>query len=143
MLVSSVYHVYLIHTTSGSLYISSLFQVLTTMAWLVCPEVMKNMSGINNSLSNVTKASSLQDFDGTIHINSSNLNDEATLALASNNITYGFFILQIVIPIVCSFGLLGNLLALVVLICRINEGIDVLEKGSIVGMMGNYLLCSS
>ncbi len=109
------------------------------MAWLVCIEVMGNMSGINNSLSNVTGASDLNGFDEPTHINSSSASDLETYS-SFNNITYGFFILHILIPVVCSFGLLGNLVALVVLLCRINEKIDVLEKGCIVGMIGNCLL---
>ena len=61
----------------------------------------------------------------------------------SNNddaVTYEFVTMHIVIPVVCSFGLLGNLLALVVLLRRVNEGgIEMLEKGSLVAMIGKSL----
>ncbi len=41
-----------------------------------------------------------------------------------------------VIPAICGFGLLGNLLALVVLLRRIREGVEMLEKSCLVGMIG-------
>ncbi len=43
---------------------------------------------------------------------------------------------KILIPGVCAFGLLGNLLALVVLLSRMCEGIELLEKGSLFSMIG-------
>ncbi len=46
------------------------------------------------------------------------------------------FIVQVVIPVVCAAGTLGNLVTCVVLFKRMQEGIEMLEKGSIVAMMG-------
>ncbi len=43
---------------------------------------------------------------------------------------------HILIPGVCCFGLLGNLLALVVLLSRMCEGIELLEQGSLFSMIG-------
>ena len=47
---------------------------------------------------------------------------------------------HILIPGVCSFGLLGNLLALVVLLSRMCEGIELLEQGSLFSMIGKTVL---
>ncbi len=45
-----------------------------------------------------------------------------------------------VYPAICAFGLLGNLLALVVLLSRIREGVEILEKSCLVGMIGKWFL---
>ncbi len=50
--------------------------------------------------------------------------------------SYKFIMVWIIIPVICAFGLLGNSLALAVLIRRIMENIEMLEKGSLVGMIG-------
>ncbi len=54
----------------------------------------------------------------------------------NSQLIYGFVIRQYVIPVICGFGLLGNLLTLVVLLRRIREGVEMLEKGSLIGMIG-------
>ena len=43
---------------------------------------------------------------------------------------------SVIIPGVCIFGLLGNLLAFIVLGRRMREGVDSLEKGSLLSMIG-------
>ena len=41
----------------------------------------------------------------------------------------------IIIPGLCIVGLLGNILTLAVLTCRLKDGIETIEKGSLAGMM--------
>ncbi len=41
----------------------------------------------------------------------------------------------IIIPIVCILGLLGNLLSFLVFLYRLQERIEMMEKGSILGMI--------
>ncbi len=68
-------------------------------------------------------------------------NDTISMFLKTKQeFTYGFVIRQYVIPVICGFGLLGNLLTLVVLLCRIKEGVEMLEKGSLIGMIGKWIM---
>ena len=55
---------------------------------------------------------------------------------------YEVAINSFIIPGVCIFGLLGNLLAFIVLGCRVHEGVDSLEKGSLLSMIGKYTLAT-
>ncbi len=56
------------------------------------------------------------------------------------SVSYELIMSSIVIPAVCAFGLLGNLMALVVLLYRAQEGVEMLEKGSLVSMIGRFHL---
>ncbi len=56
---------------------------------------------------------------------------------------YEVAINSFIIPGVCIFGLLGNLLAFIVLGCRVHEGVDSLEKGSLLSMIGKYRVLES
>ncbi len=51
----------------------------------------------------------------------------------------------IVIPLLCAFGILGNLSCLVVFFARMQEKMEIIEAGSICGMMGlavfDFLFC--
>ena len=42
-------------------------------------------------------------------------------------------------PATCAFGIFGNLLTTVVLVRRMKDNIDMLEKGSLMGMLGAFL----
>ena len=56
------------------------------------------------------------------------------------SVSYELIMSSVVIPAVCAFGLLGNLMALVVLLYRAQEGVEMLEKGSLVSMIGTFHL---
>ncbi len=45
-----------------------------------------------------------------------------------------------IVPIICSFGILGNSLSMVIMVKKIMKGVDRLEKGAIVGLLA--LACS-
>ncbi len=52
---------------------------------------------------------------------------------------------DIVIPMLCSIGLAGNALTFLVLVHRMNDGIETIEKGSLIGMISlaisDFLFC--
>ena len=101
---------------------------------MVCEEILKNItdseidvSNNNNTFHNLTDTLSAGPEYSVIR------ND---VIEGNHEITFEFIILRVVIPVLCVFGLVGNLLALIVLLHRINEGIELLEKGSLIGMIG-------
>ncbi len=44
--------------------------------------------------------------------------------------------MKLIIPSLCIIGFCGNLLTFLILHQRMKEGIDMLERGSIIGMLG-------
>ena len=52
---------------------------------------------------------------------------------------------RILVPLLCSCGILGNILTFVVLIKRMNESIEVIEKGSLIGIIAlavcDFMFC--
>ena len=109
----------------------------------LCPEppFASNITEIHQQINNVSHHSYSNDTLGNITMDAHSGGSQN--GFHSNNeedVTYEFVTMHIVIPVVCSFGLLGNLLALVVLLRRVNEGgIEMLEKGSLVGMIGRLI----
>ncbi len=77
----------------------------------------------------------------TVWLNASNSSNGYNTAHNATDIpdhthTYKYIMTWFVYPAICAFGLLGNLLALMVLLCRIREGVEMLEKSCLVGMIG-------
>ena len=104
------------------------------MAWMVCEEILTNLTASEVQVSNNTPHNLTDSFrTGPEYSITSN-----DVTVGKDDITYELIILHVVIPVLCVFGLVGNLLALVVLMHRINEGIEMLERGSLIGMIGEY-----
>ena len=103
----------------------------TTMSW-ICEDVPSNLTddyyrdqqSVNSS---EDVSMDFHDFNYSSHV----------MEFPSGEASYRFIMMQIVIPVICGFGLLGNTLALAVLISRIRENIEMLERGSLIGMTGN------
>ena len=49
---------------------------------------------------------------------------------------YDNVVIRVIVPAICAFGIFGNLLTTVVLVRRMKDNIDMLEKGSLMGMLG-------
>ena len=60
--------------------------------------------------------------------------------MLNGGLLYGSVVKNVVIPGICVCGLAGNLLTLVVLLRRITECTETLERGSLIGMIGVYTL---
>ena len=63
-----------------------------------------------------------------------------------NHWNFQFVAQCIIVPILCSCGILGNILTFIVLMKRMNESIEVIEKGSLVGILAlavsDFLFCA-
>ena len=105
------------------------------MAWF-CSKV-NNVTNINitSSISNIELNKTFGYYDV---LEFQNIENE--IMKRNSQLVYGFVIRQYVIPVICAFGLLGNMLTLVVLLRRIREGVEMLEKGSLIGMIGKLFL---
>ena len=68
-----------------------------------------------------------------------------TLPHDENEWNYQYVAQRILVPILCSCGILGNILNFVVLIRRMNESIEVIEKGSLIGIIAlavcDFMFC--
>ena len=53
-----------------------------------------------------------------------------------NRFAYEAIVMKGIIPGLCVIGFCGNLLTFIILRQRMKEGIDMLERGSIIGMLG-------
>ena len=66
-------------------------------------------------------------------------------ALSAYPWTYQQVIERIAIPSLCVFGMVGNVLTFFILTRRMNEGIEVIEKGSLVGItalaVSDFMFC--
>ncbi len=105
----------------------------------LCPEspFASNITDTHPHINNASHHSYSNNTLGNITMDAHSGGSQNGLHSNDEDVTYEFVTMHIVIPVVCSFGLLGNLLALVVLLRRVNEGgIEMLEKGSLVGMIG-------
>ena len=77
--------------------------------------------------------------------NHSNYFNADDLLHDENQWNYQFVAQRILVPLLCSCGILGNTLTFVVLIKRMNESIEVIEKGSLIGIIAlavcDFMFC--
>ncbi len=81
------------------------------------------------------------------HSNSGDLPDNKTFSFKENEsvtaqdlwpkhyVTYEFVVVSIIIPCLCLFGIIGNLLNIFILMKKVKEGTDNLETGATVGLI--------
>ncbi len=108
--------------------------ILQVMSWM-CDQTGNNFTHDYED-QNFSDYSSNETLSQTSELNHSANNWE----LPEERVSYKFIMVWIIIPVICAFGLLGNSLALAVLVRRITENIEMLEKGSLVGMIGLLII---
>ena len=104
---------------------------ILNMAWLC------RNSPVNNTSGNISNSFEVTDnyLDNNSLVFTSNSTEVAWRQL-SGAMAYVFVMRQIVIPLICLAGILGNLVTLLVFIKRLWEAPEMLERGSLVGMIG-------
>ena len=89
-----------------------------------------------NNHSNYTTAHTEMQYPSPDYLTDDNFTEETGEDLTRSVSVYEVAVNSVIIPGVCIFGLLGNLLAFIVLGRRMREGVDSLEKGSLLSMIG-------
>ncbi len=102
------------------------------MAWL-CGNLF-----VNNATGNITGYIN-NGSDWTVDSPYNYENNSYMLSNSSTNtdtLTYVFIVRQIITPLICFGGIIGNIVTLLVFIKRLREAGEMLERGSLVGMIG-------
>ena len=111
------------------------------MHWM-CKYVSNNISGSNGihtwniSFAGVTDDGIYASTIPTVPYENANKVTPATLFhKVEHEWSYEFVVENILVPALCLFGIFGNVLTLLILIRRLHDGIECLEKAALLGMI--------